>query len=47
MLSENLQSAFNNQINAEIYSSYLYYSIANFYEEKGLLIGLKLKLKKN
>ena len=36
MLSENLQSAFNNQINAEIYSSYLYYSIANFYEEKGL-----------
>lgn len=36
MLSENLQNAFNNQINAEIYSAYLYYAIANYYEEKGL-----------
>ncbi len=36
MLSENLSKLMINQINKELYSSYLYLSIANFYEEKGL-----------
>ena len=36
MLSENLSKLMINQVNKELYSSYLYLSIANFYEEKGL-----------
>ncbi len=36
MLSENLLKLMINQVNKELYSSYLYLSIANFYAEKGL-----------
>lgn len=36
MLSENLSKLMINQVNKELYSSYLYLSIANFYAEKGL-----------
>ncbi len=36
MLSENLSKLMINQVNKELYSSYLYLSIANYYEEKGL-----------
>ena len=36
MLSEYLLKLMINQVNKELYSSYLYLSIANFYAEKGL-----------
>lgn len=36
MLSEKMEKAFNDQINAELYSSYLYYSMASDLEAKGL-----------
>ena len=36
MLSPKLQDAFNKQINAELYSSYLYWSMAAFFEAKDL-----------
>ena len=36
MLSSKLQDAFNKQINAELYSSYLYLSMAAYFESKDL-----------
>lgn len=36
MLSSKLQEAFNKQINAELYSSYLYLSMAGYFESKDL-----------
>ena len=36
MLSPKLQDAFNKQINAELYSSYLYLSMAAYFEAKDL-----------
>lgn len=36
MLNEKLQTAINQQINAEIYSSYLYYSMCAYLQHKGL-----------
>jgi ferritin len=36
MLSQKLQDAFNKQINAELYSSYLYLSMAAYFESKDL-----------
>jgi ferritin len=36
MLSKNVEEAINKQINAEIYSSYLYYSMAAFFESRSL-----------
>jgi ferritin len=36
MLSSKLQEAFNKQINAELYSSYLYLSMAAYFEAKDL-----------
>ena len=35
-LSENMLRALNDQVNAELYSAYLYYSMANYCEAKGL-----------
>jgi ferritin len=36
MLSQKIQDAFNQQINAEIYSSYLYFSMSNYFESRSL-----------
>ncbi len=36
MISDKIQEAFNEQINAELYSSYLYLSMSAFFESKGL-----------
>jgi len=36
MLNEKLLKAFNDQINAELYSSYFYLSISGYYESKNL-----------
>ena len=36
MLSPKVQDAFNKQINAELYSSYLYLSMAAYFESKDL-----------
>ena len=36
MFSEKLQKAFNDQINAELYSEYLYLAMKSFFEEKHL-----------
>lgn len=36
MLNKTVRDLINTQINKEIYSSYLYYAIANFYRAKGL-----------
>ena len=36
MLSKKIEKAINQQINAEIYSSYLYLSMATYFESKGL-----------
>lgn len=36
MLNKTVRDLINAQINKEIYSSYLYYAIANFYRAKGL-----------
>ena len=36
MLSQKVQDAFNKQINAELYSSYLYLSMAAYFEAKDL-----------
>lgn len=36
MISEKIQEAFNEQINAELYSSYLYLSMSAYFESKGL-----------
>ncbi len=36
MLSKKIENAINNQINAEIYSSYLYYSMAAYFETQSL-----------
>ncbi len=36
MLSEKMENALNEQINAEFYSSYLYLSMACYFEDKGL-----------
>jgi len=36
MLSDKLQDAFNGQLNAEYYSSYLYLSMAAYFESKNL-----------
>jgi ferritin len=36
MLSQKVQDAFNKQINAELYSSYLYLSMAAYFESKDL-----------
>jgi len=37
MLSENMQDALNAQINAELYSSYLYLAMAAYFESQNLL----------
>ena len=37
MISETLQDAFNDQINKELYSSYLYLSMAAYFESMNLL----------
>ncbi len=36
MISKTMQDAINEQINKELYSSYLYLSMASFFEEKNL-----------
>jgi len=36
MISKKMQEAFNNQINAELYSSYLYLSMASYFESINL-----------
>lgn len=36
MLKESVEDALNEQINAELYSSYLYFSMAAYYEDEGL-----------
>lgn len=36
MLNQKIQDAFNQQINAEIYSSYLYFSMSNYFESQSL-----------
>lgn len=36
MISKNMQDAINEQINKELYSSYLYLSMAAFFEDKNL-----------
>jgi len=36
MISKKVQDAFNNQINAELYSAYLYYSMQAYFEELNL-----------
>ncbi len=36
MLSKNVENAINNQINAEIYSSYLYYAMSNYFDTLSL-----------
>jgi len=36
MLSKRMETALNDQINAEIYSSYLYWSMAAYFESEGL-----------
>ena len=36
MLNQKIQDAFNQQVNAEIYSSYLYFSMANYFESRSL-----------
>lgn len=36
MLSEKMQAALNDQINAELYSSYLYMAISAYFEDQGL-----------
>ena len=36
MISKKVQDAFNDQINAELYSAYLYYSIQAYFEELNL-----------
>jgi ferritin len=36
MLSKTVQDALNGQINAELYSSYLYYSMSAYFEDAGL-----------
>lgn len=36
MLNEKVSELFNDQINKEIYSAYLYLDFANFYTAKGL-----------
>jgi ferritin len=36
MMGKKMQDAFNGQINAEMYSSYLYLSMAAYFEEKSL-----------
>ncbi|PJF41352.1 MAG: ferritin, partial [Phototrophicales bacterium] len=37
MLSEKMQDALNRQINAEFYASYLYLSMAAYFEAENLL----------
>ena len=37
MLSKTMQNAFNEQINAELYSAYLYLSMATYFKEKSLV----------
>jgi ferritin len=37
MLSKKMQNALNDQINAELYSSYLYLSMAAYFEEQNLI----------
>ncbi len=36
MLSEKMEGSLNNQLNAELYSAYLYLSMAAYFESKGL-----------
>ena len=36
MLSEKMEAALNQQINEEMYSAYIYLSMANFFEASGL-----------
>ncbi len=36
MISKSMQDAFNEQINAELYSAYLYLSMATYFKEKSL-----------
>jgi len=36
MLSEKIQGAFNKQLNSELYSSYLYFSMAAYFESENL-----------
>lgn len=36
MLSDKIQAALNEQINAELWSAYLYLSMGMYYEHKGL-----------
>ncbi len=36
MISDKIQSALNNQLNAEAYSGYLYLAMAAYFEDKGL-----------
>ncbi|MFC1572878.1 ferritin [Candidatus Eisenbacteria bacterium] len=36
MLSDKMQAALNQQVNAELFSAYLYYSMMNYFESKSL-----------
>ena len=36
MLNPRIQDALNEQINAELYSAYLYLSMAHYFEDEGL-----------
>ena len=42
MISEKLQQAFNEQINKELFSEYLYLAMKNFFEELNLPTVYKL-----
>ena len=43
MLSDSLQKALNGQVNAELYSSYLYLAMSMFFEDTGMPGGVVLK----
>ncbi len=47
MISKKMQDAFNNQINAELYSAYLYYAMQAYFEElnlKGFANWMKIQI---
>ena len=50
MINEKLQNAFNDQINKELYSEYLYLAMKTYFLEQNLMVlltGLMYKFKKN
>ena len=45
MISPKMLESFNNQLNAELYSSYLYLSMSSFFDDMGLKKGMNGVLK--